>query len=155
MRAKQRSQMIRYADRILGALNRVELLRECACSGQDFSPNSEKAVNLWRTAQAMEEAIIRENGLPDIDALLEKIFIAAETFTGMVGGDVKVHSYIKSAVSLFNVYEMLQDVMNPQLYTLLDIISADGHQMDYYPTRAMVEPKPTETAPAETEGGAA
>jgi len=154
MRSKQRSQMIQYADRILGALNLVEILRENACSGHDFGPESEKAVNLWRTAQAMEEAIIRENGLPDIDALLEKIFTEAGTFTGMVGGEVRVHSYIKSAVSLFNVYEMLQDPMTPQLYTLLDIIHADGHQMDYYPTRAMGKPKPTETAPAETEGGA-
>ena len=155
MRSKQRSQMIQYADRILGALNLVEILRENACSGHDFGPESEKAVNLWRTAQAMEETIIRENGLPDIDALLEKIFTEAGTYEGMVGGEVRVHSYIKSAVSLFNVYEMLQDAMTPQLYTLLDIIRADGHQMDYYPTRAMGKPKPTETPPAETEGGAA
>ena len=159
MSAKRRSQEIQYADRILGALNHVESLRLNACSGHDFGPSSEKAANIWRMAQAMEEAIIRENKLPDIDALLEKIFCKAETFTGEIGNGYRAHSYIKSAFALWEICFLLRRSMTPMLRLLLDLVSADGHFWEYTPdccpTKAMLEPKQTETSDVKTDGGAA
>ena len=154
MSAKRRSQEIQYADRILGALNHVESLRLNACSGHDFGPSSEKAVNIWRMAQAMEEAIIRENKLPDIDAILEKICDKAEEYEGCIGNGYCTHSYIRSALALWEICMLLRRSITPTLRLLLDLVSADGYTWEYTPdccpTKAMLEPKPTEA-----EGGEA
>ena len=154
MRSKQRSQMIQYADRILGALNLVEILRENACSGHDFGPESEKAVNLWRTAQAMEEAIIRENGLPNLQAILYKIMDAAESGMGFTGGPI-VPSYMKSAFAIWEVEDIIRQAITPKLRILIDIIRADGFDLRYYPVDQMVNPKPPSAAGNGPKGGAA
>ena len=148
MNAKRRSAEIQYADRILGVLNRVELLRQSACT--DFS-STEKAARIWRTAEAIEEAIIRENALPDVDAILHEIMDLADAGSGSTGGDVLVRSYVQSARALAQILLYLRDAVSPRLKLLLDLIWADGHTVSYgwdcHPTRQMVEWQP----PAETQ----
>ena len=156
MRYNKRSVEIQYADRVLGALNRVEMLRDSACSGIDFSTQSEEAARLWHTAQAMEKAIIRENSLPDIDALLYTIMAKADTCSGMVGGDHPIHSYVVSAKALYWIMLYIDEAIRPPMKKLLELIWADGYTVEYgidrYPSEKMFKWQPP--APAE-EGGEA
>ena len=146
MRYRKQSVKIQYADRILGALNRVEMLRLSASNGHDFSLYGEQAARLWRTAQEMEKAIIRENSLPDIDALLEKIMVQAETCSGNIGGDIPVFSYMRSAKALAWIIAYLEAKITPFMRKLLELILADGYTVLYgaecWPTQKMVEWEP-------------
>ena len=155
MRYNKRLVEIQYADRVLGALNRVEMLRDSACSGIDFSTQSEEAARLWHTAQAMEKAIIRENSLPDIDAILYTIMAKADTCSGMVGGDHPIHSYVVSAKALYWIMLYIDEAIRPPMKKLLELIWADGYTVEYgidrYPSEKMFKWQPP--APAE-EGGA-
>jgi hypothetical protein len=149
MRARQRSQAIQFADRILGILNRVELMRKSAC--WDFYPYGKKAASLWRTAKGMEEVLIRENGLPDLDAILVEIEGVAETGFGVKGG-TEFHSYMKSAIALWEIDLIVRRAITPQLRILLEIIAADGFDVDYCPVPQMVKSK-TPAAKDGQEGG--
>ena len=138
MSAKQRSQAVQYANRILPVLNRVEMLRESAC--EDFNPYGRQAANLWRTAQEMEEILIRDNGLPNLDGVLESIMRTAEAYMGQTGGDVAAPSYMKSAKALFEVIDYVKRLMaSKPLMQLLDMIYADGYEGRYSPCRKMMQ----------------
>ena len=138
MTAKQRSQAIQYADRIVGALNRVELLRESACN--EFYPYGEKACRLWRTAQRIEDAVIRENGLPDLDAILVEIADVASIGCGVQGGPA-FHSYTKSVHALWDVERIVRKALATKFRLLLDIIEGDCCELEYYPVEQMLAPR--------------
>ena len=137
---KQSPSAIHYLDSILSALNHVEHLRDAACN--DLDPYCEKATKLWRTAQSFEQAIIHENQLPDLDALLQKICREAETGYGDLSCGNEWHSYVQSAKALFEIYLMLKKAITPKLRWLLEIIYVDGYTAkDCYVTDAMVGKK--------------
>ncbi len=156
MNRKKSSVEIQYADRILSELNRVESLRYNACSGVDFSIQSEEAARLWHTAEAMEDVIIRENSLPDLDQILSKIMTWADTCTGMVGGDFPIHSYVASAKALWSIMMFVDMNVNRRMKKLLELIWIDGYTVTYdawhYPSRKMFEWKlPGEKNPRDAE----
>ena len=148
MASDRKSQIVLYADYIISTLNRVEQMRYEACCGLTFHPWHEKAVNLWRTAQAIEDAVIRENNLPDIRGLLEEINGISEECYGNTGADYGVHSYMRNAKALYDICVLLRKSLSPLLNELLDMASADGYSWEYSaeccPNREMLEPKPTE-----------
>ena len=158
MSYRKESVRIQYADRILGALNRVEMLRLSASNGHDFSLYGEQAARLWHTAQEMEKAIIRANSLPDIDAMLAKIMTEAETCSGCIGNEILVHSYMRSAKSLAWIIAYLEANITPFMRKLLELILADGFTVLYgaecFPTQKMVEwqcPEETDASEAEAK----
>lgn len=141
MTAKRKAQLVQYADKILSMLNLVERMRYEACSGQDFSVRSGMAVNIWRTAQAIENAVVLENKLPDIRGLLEEINdISAECY-GNTGAQYGVHSYMRNAIAMWKICRFIRTKITPEIHLLLDMIAVDGYTWEYtsecYPTEEM------------------
>ena len=135
MTAKQRSQEVKFIDCILSVLNKVEQLRERAC--EDFYVYGDKAREVWCTAGAMEDALIRECNLPDLDEILSRLVSAAESGMGFTGGPI-VKSYMKIAFALWQVDYILRQTLTPKLRLMLDIIRADGFDGEYCPAEQMI-----------------
>ena len=137
---KNKDQTHGYIESLAIALNTVEHLRTEACT--TFRKSKRIAAKMWRTAHLMERNLIIQNGLPDVDAMLNWIFNKAQISTGYnceVGA--KWHSYLKSVSALMEICSHLDNVFGlfPMLRMLVKVLEKEGENTPYLPTKEMVE----------------